>query len=91
MSVFSKLFNRNKDKNEEQTDSSSLSPGESIKAMNESLRNMAYQMYKEGNYDRAFQLFKTVAEKGGDLDAIFNLAMCYYHGYGTEQDIEKYI
>src|SRR5574344_1272672 len=77
MGIFSKLFNRNKDKKEEQTDALSLSHCEGIEAMNESLRDKAYQMYTEENYDRTFLLFKTVAEEGGDLDTIFNLAMCY--------------
>src|SRR5574344_798878 len=89
MSIFSKLFKSKKD-DDSQSSNSQQSASE-INALNKTLLATANQLYQNGEYDRAFQMFKTVSENGEDIDAFFNLAMCYYRGLGTEKDIQQYL
>ncbi len=45
-----------------------------------------YVVYKDGNYKKAFQLFKELAEDKKDLDAAYILAFMYENGEGCEVD-----
>jgi TPR repeat protein len=42
----------------------------------------------EKNYEKAFDLFMTAAEKDS-VDAQFNVGNCYFHGHGTKVDKTK--
>ena len=48
----------------------------------------AYAAYKSGNYNRALDLWRTLAEQG-NTTAMNNLANMYEQGQGTEQDLGK--
>jgi len=41
-----------------------------------------------GNYKKAFSILDTKA-KHGNIDAIYNLSLMYYNGYGVDQNISK--
>ena len=88
MGILSKIFGSNKKKDIKQS-TSSLNAGDEIKAVNETLLATANQLYSDGQYERAFQLFKTISEGSGNIDAVFNLAMCYYRGIGTEKNVQE--
>lgn len=88
MSILSKIFGSNKKKDVTQS-TGSLNNTEEIKAINEALLATANQLYNDGEYERAFQLFKTISEGCGNIDAVFNLAMCYYRGIGTEKNVQE--
>lgn len=83
MSIFSKLFGK-KDKNPSKEEAA-----RSLKAMNATLFALANEHYNHGEYEKAFMTMRTVAEQGGDVDAMFNLGMYYIRGIGTEQNAEE--
>jgi len=82
MSIFSKLFGK-------KGGSASKEAAQSVKDMNVTLYALANEHYNHGEYDKAFMTMRTVAEQGGDMDAMFNLGMYYIRGIGTEKDAEK--
>lgn len=88
MSILSKLFGINKKKDVKQSTTSSKN-AEEIKVINEALLATANQLYNDGKYERAFQLYKTISEGCENIDAVFNLAMCYYRGIGTEKNVQE--
>ncbi|WP_294547047.1 tetratricopeptide repeat protein [uncultured Bacteroides sp.] len=87
MGIFSKIFRSNKKK--DVTKSSSSNAADEVKVLNETLLATANQLYNNGQYERAFQLFKTISEGSSNVDAVFNLAMCYYRGIGTEKNVQE--
>lgn len=82
MSILSKIFGSNKKKDVKQS-TASLNNAEEIKDINEVLLSTAKQLYNDEKYERAFQLFKTISEGYGNIDAVFNLAMC------TEKNVQE--
>ena len=46
--------------------------------------------YITGDYDKAFYWIKKAAEQG-DVQAQFNLAICYYNGQGVSKDLKQAI
>ncbi len=44
--------------------------------------------YKNGNYNEAFRYFKMAAERNNS-NAMYNLALCYRYGEGTDMDYEE--
>lgn len=59
-----------------------------IKDMNATLFALANEHYDNGEYEKAFMTMRTVAEQGGDVDAMFNLGMYYIRGIGTDKNAE---
>ena len=53
-----------------------------------SLTDKAYRAYRAKNYIRAFKLYRE-GSREGDLKAIYNLAVMYEKGLGTEKNLEK--
>lgn len=83
MSVLSKLFGK-KDETPNKENATL-----SIKDLNETLFMLANDLYKHGEYDKAFMTMRTVAKQGGDVDAMYNLGMYYIRGIGTEKNAEE--
>lgn len=83
MSVLSKLFGK-KDETPNKENAT-----QSIKDMNATLFTLANELYNHGEYDKAFMTMRTVAEQGGDVDAMYNLGMYYIRGIGTEKNAEE--
>lgn len=54
------------------------------------MNNLAVCYEEEGNLKEAFKLYETSA-KQGNVDAQFNLALCYEEGKGTEIDLKEAI
>lgn len=82
MSIFSKLFGK-KDKASNQAKAA-----QSRKELNATLYALANELYNNGEYEKAFTTMRTVAEQGGDMDAMFNLGMYYVRGIGTDKNAE---
>lgn len=82
MSIFSKLFGK------EGNTSAKEEAAQSRKDLNATLYALANDLYNNGEYEKAFSTMRTVAEQGGDKDAMFNLGMYYVRGVGTEKDAE---
>lgn len=83
MSIFSKLFGK-KDKT-----SAKEKAAQSRKDLNATLYALANDLYNKGEYEKAFTTMRTVAEQGGDMNAMFNLGMFYVRGIGTEKNAEE--
>lgn len=83
MSIFSKLFGK---KNET---SAKEKAAQSRKDLNATLYALANDLYNNGDYEKAFMTMRTVAEQGGDMDAMFNLGMYYIRGMGTERNAKE--
>lgn len=49
----------------------------------------AYSVYKSGDFNSSFKIFKTLAEDEKDLDAAYILAYMYEYGEGCEVDKTK--
>lgn len=62
---------------------------QSIEGLNATLFALANEYYAHGEYNKAFMTMRTVAEQGGDKDAMFNLGMYYIRGIGTVQNLEE--
>jgi len=80
MSIFSKLFGK------KGNTPNKAQAAQSIKDMNATLYAIANEHYNHGEYEKAFMTMRTVAEQGGDVDAMFNLGMYYIRGIGTERN-----
>jgi serine/threonine protein kinase len=63
-----------------QSETDTLSP----KSFAEQLNDQGKEFYKNGNYQRAFELFKQSADKDFP-NAKYNLGVCYEKGNGVEQ------
>ena len=48
----------------------------------------AYRLFEAEKYDKAFPLYKKLAENG-NAEAQYVLALCYEYGYGVADDLEK--
>lgn len=84
MKIFGKLFGK---KNSSGNDATSKSERPSLEQLNETLFNLAMQLYNDGNYQQAFNQMKIVAEKGNSRDAMYNLGIFYMRGIGTSKNI----
>lgn len=48
----------------------------------------AFDAFNTGNYKKAFLLLSKKAKEGSS-NAVYNLALMYYNGYGVDQNISK--
>lgn len=78
------FFSGKKNKGSENLTSADQS--KQIEQLNESLFDLAMQLYNEGNLEMAFKQMKTVAEQGEYRDAMFNLGCFYMRGIGTDKN-----
>lgn len=83
MRIFSKLFGK------KDNIPSKEEAAQSIKDLNATLYTLANDLYNNGDFEKAFMTMRTVAEQGGDIDAMFNLGMYYIRGIGTEKNAEE--
>lgn len=83
MSLFGKL-SRKKNKKDKMSENGNMS----IEQLNDTLFDLAMQLYNDGNYEMAFRQMKIVAEEGGARDAMFNLGIFYMRGIGTSENID---
>lgn len=56
-------------------------------ALEQKFRQAMELIDQKGDYQQASQLLEEAAEEG-HREAAYNLAICYHHGYGVEQDLK---
>ena len=62
------------------------SKSKETEAFNNASFTVANLLYQDGDYEKAFNMFKIMAEAGNIVDAQFNLAICYATGKGCRKD-----
>ncbi|MCD8132099.1 MAG: sel1 repeat family protein [Lachnospiraceae bacterium] len=88
MAFLNGLFN--KKRNDAQQTPSKPNPQETAQNMQqptEVLLAVAEKFLNEGNEERAFQMYKSIAESSSDATAQYNLGSLYAQGKGTEQNL----
>lgn len=51
---------------------------------------LAYKAYTEGDFEKSFRLYKSIAEEGYSNASLY-VGECYYHGWGVEINDSKAI